>query len=154
MSNFAKTLCKNFGVQQNLSTAFHPCTDRQTEWMNAWVKQYLRPWMTLRQNNWARPLPIAEYAHNSWRSDTTRKSPYELLIGIKLQVDVKFLDDSMPATINWLKTLETTRQEVQKLFEQCQQHKDFKKLMEMKVGEWVWLENWNLLAIRSWKLQP
>jgi len=23
-SNFAKTLCKNLGVQQNLSTAFHP----------------------------------------------------------------------------------------------------------------------------------
>ena len=31
MSNFAKTLCKNLGVQQNLSTAFHPHTDGQTE---------------------------------------------------------------------------------------------------------------------------
>jgi len=74
--------------------------------------------MTERQNNWAKLLPIAKYAHNSWRSDTTRKSPHELLIGIKPQVDVKLIDDSTPATIDWLKTLETTRQEVQKLLEQ------------------------------------
>ena len=153
-SNFAKTLCKNLGVQQNLSTAFHPCTVGQTERMNAWVEQYLRPWTTSRQNNWARLLPIAEYAHNSWRSDTTRKSPHELLIGIKPQVNVKFLDDSTPATIDRLKTLETTRQEVQKLLEQRQQHKDSKKPTEMKVGEQVWLENRNLPAIGSRKLQP
>ena len=65
MSNIAKTLCKNLGVQQNLSMAFHPRTDGQTERMNTWVEQYLKPWMTSRQNNWARLLPIVEYAHNS-----------------------------------------------------------------------------------------
>ena len=75
-------------------------------------------------------------------------------MGIKPQVDVKFLDDSMPATIDRLRTLETTRQEVQKLLEQHQQEKDFKKLMEMKVEEQVWLENQNLPAIGSQKLQP
>ena len=52
-SNFVKTLCKNLGVQQNLSTAFHPWTDGQTEQMNTWVEQYLWPWTTERQNNWA-----------------------------------------------------------------------------------------------------
>ena len=30
-SNFSKAICKALGVQQNLSTAFHPRTDRQTE---------------------------------------------------------------------------------------------------------------------------
>jgi hypothetical protein len=30
-SQFSKTLCKNLGIQQNLSTAFHPKTDGQTE---------------------------------------------------------------------------------------------------------------------------
>jgi transposase InsO family protein len=30
-SHFSKTLCKNLGIQQNLSTAFHPRTDGQTE---------------------------------------------------------------------------------------------------------------------------
>jgi transposase InsO family protein len=40
-SQFATTLCKALGIQQNLSTAFHPRTDGQTERMNAWLEQYL-----------------------------------------------------------------------------------------------------------------
>jgi hypothetical protein len=40
--NFSKTLCKNLGIQQNLSIVFHPRTDGQMEQMNAWVEQYLR----------------------------------------------------------------------------------------------------------------
>ena len=40
-STFVKEMCKALGIQQNLSTAFHPCTDRQMEHMNAWIKQYL-----------------------------------------------------------------------------------------------------------------
>jgi len=40
-SAFAREMCKALGIQQNLSTAFHPCTNGQTEHMNAWIKQYL-----------------------------------------------------------------------------------------------------------------
>ena len=40
-SAFVKEMCKVLGIQQNLSTAFHPRTDGQTEHMNVWIKQYL-----------------------------------------------------------------------------------------------------------------
>jgi len=40
-SAFAKEMCKVLGIQQNLSTAFHPHTDGQTEDMNVWIEQYL-----------------------------------------------------------------------------------------------------------------
>jgi len=65
-SHFSRALCASLGIKQNLSTAFHPRTDGQTERMNAWVEQYLRGWITGRQSNWAGLLPVAEYAHNSW----------------------------------------------------------------------------------------
>jgi len=71
VSNFSKAICKALGVQQNLSTAFHPRTDGQTKRMNAWIEQYLRPWITGQQNNWAKLLPIVEFAHNSWKNDMT-----------------------------------------------------------------------------------
>ena len=45
-SAFVREMCKALGVQQNLSTAFHPRTDGQTEQMNAWLEQYLCPWTT------------------------------------------------------------------------------------------------------------
>jgi hypothetical protein len=40
-SKFSRAMCKALGIQQNLSTVFHPRTDGQTERMNAWVEQYL-----------------------------------------------------------------------------------------------------------------
>jgi len=74
-SQFSRTLCHNLGIQQNILTAFHPRTDGQTERMNAWVEGYLRHWTTGRQMNWAALLPMAEYAHNSWKHKVTKASP-------------------------------------------------------------------------------
>jgi RNase H-like domain found in reverse transcriptase/Integrase zinc binding domain/Reverse transcriptase (RNA-dependent DNA polymerase) len=65
VSHFSMTLCKNLRIQQNLSITFHPWTNGQTERMNAWIKQYLHPWMSSQPHNWAKILPIAKYAHNS-----------------------------------------------------------------------------------------
>ena len=66
-SAFVKEMCKALGIQQNLSTAFHPCTDGQTEWMNAWIEQYLQPWTSGKPSAWSQLLPVAEFAHNSWK---------------------------------------------------------------------------------------
>ena len=122
-SHFSRALCTSLGIKQNLSMAFHPRTDGQTEWMNAWVEQYLCGWITGRQSNWAGLLPVAEYAHNSWQHNATRKSPHELLMGVKPQVHIKFLPDSIPATADRLQDLEQTRRQVQKVLEAQQQRK-------------------------------
>jgi hypothetical protein len=58
-SKFSRAMCKALGIQQNLSTAFHPRTDGQTERMNAWVEQYLRGWTNTRQDNWSMLLVTA-----------------------------------------------------------------------------------------------
>ena len=71
-SAFAKEMCKALGIQQNLSTAFHPRTDGQTERMNAWIKQYLRPWTSGKPNAWSQLLPVAEFAHNLWKHDVAQ----------------------------------------------------------------------------------
>ena len=68
-SVFAKEMCKALGIQQNLSTAFHPRTNGQTERMNAWIEQYLCPWTSGKPNAWSQLLPVAEFTHNSWKHD-------------------------------------------------------------------------------------
>src|ERR1700761_9447966 len=40
-SKFTRELCKILGIEQNISTAYHPRTDGQSECTNQWLEQYL-----------------------------------------------------------------------------------------------------------------
>ena len=46
-----KELNKMLGIETRLSTAFHPQTDGQTEWMNQELEQYLRFFVGYRQKD-------------------------------------------------------------------------------------------------------
>jgi len=153
-SAFAKEMCKALGIQQNLSTAFHPCTDGQTERMNAWIEQYLRPWTSGKPSVWSQLLPVTEFAHNSWKHNVTCRSPHELLIGIKPQVILKHLESPTPAAETCLRLLDEARQLAQKLLQHVQNRKDNKKLTEIKEGDQVWLEGRNLTIAGNRKLSP
>jgi Chromo (CHRromatin Organisation MOdifier) domain/Integrase zinc binding domain len=79
-SHFARELTKGLGIDQNLSTAFHPQTDGLSEQANQWVEQYLRL-ITANQNEWSKWLPMATAVHNNSKNSTTSFAPNELLIG-------------------------------------------------------------------------
>src|SRR6267142_1228333 len=79
-SHFGRALTKELGIQQNLSTAFHPQTDGLSERKNQWVEQYLRL-ITTNQEDWSDWLPIATLVHNNSANSTTGFAPNELLIG-------------------------------------------------------------------------
>jgi Chromo (CHRromatin Organisation MOdifier) domain len=78
-SHFARELTKGLGIDQNLSTAFHPQTDGLSEQANQWVEQYLRL-ITANQSEWSRWLPMATAVHNNSKNSTTGFAPNELLI--------------------------------------------------------------------------
>ena len=69
------------GIQQNVSTAFHPQTDGLSERKNQWVEQYLRL-ITTNQEDWSNWLSMATIVHNNARNATTGLSPNQLLIGL------------------------------------------------------------------------
>jgi len=68
-SRFTSETWKEFlsllGIQPRMSTAFHPQTDGQTEWLNQTIEAYLRAFVSKEQNNWASLLPMAEFAYNN-----------------------------------------------------------------------------------------
>jgi hypothetical protein len=78
---FTTTLCSKLGIKQNLSLAYHPQTDRQSERTNQWLEQYLRIFGNYSQSDWANWLPLAQYVYNSWMNETTKQTPFNLLIG-------------------------------------------------------------------------
>jgi hypothetical protein len=90
-------LYKALRIQQNLSTTFHSRIDGQTERMNAWLKQYLRPWCTSHPRGWAQLLLIVEYMHNSWKHDTLKATLHELIMGMKPSVNIDLIPDHIPA---------------------------------------------------------
>ena len=106
-----KNLCKTLRIHQNISTAYHPRTDGQSERTNQWLEQYLRFWCDEMQNDWHKYLPMAEFAHNQMPSATTKKSPYELIMGYTPKVE--WVDtirtDAVPAVMQRIEALNYAR---------------------------------------------
>src|SRR5712675_3630089 len=82
MSQLARDICTEMGIQQNISTAYHPQTDGQSERTNQTLETYLRIFCNEQQTDWAKWLPLAQFAINARPSHTTKIPPFELLIGI------------------------------------------------------------------------
>ncbi|CZS92347.1 related to TY3B TY3B protein [Rhynchosporium agropyri] len=51
-------------------------TDGQTERLNQLMEQYLRSYVNKEQKNWVEMLPLAQFAHNSAKNETTSVSPF------------------------------------------------------------------------------
>ena len=95
-SKFTWELCRLMGIEQNISTAYHPRTNGQSERTNQWVEMFLQFVTNYKQDNWARWLPLAQFVHNNWPSDTTRKSPFFLLMGYNPRADWKHATSPLP----------------------------------------------------------
>ena len=82
ISSFWKELLEHLGVELNLSTAFHPPTDGQTERVNQVLEGYLRHYSSFQQDDWADLLPLAEHAYYTAMSESTKVTPVtETLLG-------------------------------------------------------------------------
>ena len=108
-SAFFKELCTQLGIKQNLSTAYHPQTDGQSEKTNQHVKTVLRIYCNHQQDNWAKVLPIVQYAINAWTSTTTKQAPYELWMGFIPRAHQPDQPSNVPAIERYKETIITAR---------------------------------------------
>ena len=76
ISDFWKFLCKRLGITAQLSTAWHPETDGQTERINSVMEQYLCSFVNYLQDDWLDWLPLAEFVGNNTESETTKVTPF------------------------------------------------------------------------------
>jgi hypothetical protein len=77
-SEFWKVLFKTLGTKLNMSSSYHPQTDRQTEIMNRHIIAYLRHFIAPLGKDWAKHLVNAEFALNNHTSSTTGYSSFSL----------------------------------------------------------------------------
>ncbi len=65
------------------------------------------------QNNWADLLPLAQYTHDSWPSATTKKTPYELILGYTPKMHQPQCTGDMPETKERLEQILEARRAAQ-----------------------------------------
>jgi hypothetical protein len=75
-SRFWRAFTDILGIKLQLSTAFDPETDGQTEQVNQVLEQYLRLYSDYQQTEWVKHLPLAEFAYNNSPHSSTTVSPF------------------------------------------------------------------------------
>jgi len=108
-------------VKLNMSTAFHPESDGQTERVNQTMEQYLRSYCTYQQDDWVSLLPFAKHVYNTSTSESTKASPLEINYGFSPQTqwlgmvsDNKGIHtESEPLGKDWEGTCQEIRETIQ-----------------------------------------
>lgn len=97
-SLFWRALFKLLGTKLNMSTAYHPESDGQTERANRTVEEMLRHFVSYQQDNWDTLLPGVEFAYNSSKNISTGFSPFYLVYGQELATPAAFISPSFQRT--------------------------------------------------------
>ncbi|KAJ0803307.1 putative nucleotidyltransferase, Ribonuclease H [Helianthus annuus] len=147
MSTFWKEFLSLQGIAANLSTAYHPQSDGQTEVVNRCLEGYLRCMVMERPYTWAKWVPLAEWWYNTTFHSSINMTPFEALYGyppplyipyIKKDAGNGELDEFLmdkEATIRLLK------QSLTKAQNRMKQQADKKRSeRELEVGTWVYLK--------------
>jgi hypothetical protein len=143
-SQLAKEICQEAGIDQNISTAYHPQTDGQSERTNQTLETYLWIFCNEQQTDWAKWLPLAQYTNNARPSHTTKIPPYKILIGTIPQAQLTLLQTKAPHETR-VEQLVTLRQKAHDamLHSQMMMIKDTNFVTHHK-GDQVWLDAKNL----------
>ena len=93
-TKFWSSLCYFFGIKRRLSTTFHFQKEGQTKRQNNIIESYLRAFVNFKQNDWARLLPMAEFAYNNAKNASIGHTPLKLNYGYHPQMLYKENVDS------------------------------------------------------------
>jgi hypothetical protein len=140
------------GVKQNMSTAFHPQTDGQTERVNRTLEEVLRAYVSADQADWDKRLPLAEFAINNSVQASTGTTPFLMDTGqAPLTPDMAVLARANPRAAaypfvgRWRETVRAVRHNLHNA--QHRQKQLYDKRVndkEFKVGQRVLLSVKNL----------
>jgi len=155
VSQFWTALMKSLGIQQKLSSAYHPQTDGQTERVNQYLEQYIGCYSDYLQQNWFSNLPLAEFSYNSTFHSAIQMSPFFASFGYDPPLDLsceinKDFPMSVQESINGLKeNFEIIKNELKLAQESAQRFSNKSRREHLfKVGDQVYLNRQNIKTTR------
>ncbi|GJV47457.1 putative reverse transcriptase domain-containing protein [Tanacetum coccineum] len=88
-SKFWQSLQNALGTQLDISTAYHPETDRQSERTIQTLEAMLRACVIDFGKGWEKYLPLVEFSYNNSYHASIKASPFEALYGRKSYTNVR-----------------------------------------------------------------
>lgn len=158
---FNAELTKMLGIQQAMSTAYHPQTDGQTERVNRVLEDMLRHFVAPSQDDWDEHLACAEFAINNATHVSTGYSPFELNYGRSPRLPLSLEKESnVPAVNEFIRTNQRRITEARASHRiATQRQKQFADLgrrdVQFNPDDWVLLSSKNLhFKVGTPKLLP
>jgi hypothetical protein len=120
--------------------------DKASKRSNQTLEQYLQIFCGTQQNNWHEWLPLTQYTKNSWPSATTKKTPFDLLIGYIPQIHQPTRKTNIPLLEQRLSLITEARSAAQEAQHKAQDSwvTDRPCFTPFLVRSKVWLEGTNL----------
>ncbi|MCO5601807.1 hypothetical protein L7F22_055932 [Adiantum nelumboides] len=99
---------QSLGTQLNLSTAYHPETDGQTEQVNQVIEDLLRAYYNQQPQKWIKFLHLVEFAYTSSHQWSLGMSPFKALYGQECLVPLRLADPTLhvPTAKSTLETMD------------------------------------------------
>ncbi|GJX91673.1 reverse transcriptase domain-containing protein [Tanacetum coccineum] len=151
-SNFWRSLQKALGTSLDMSTAYHPQTDGQSERTIQTLKDMLRACVIDFGNGWVKHLPLVEFSYNNSYHASIKAAPFEALYGRKCRSPVCWAEVGQVQLTGPELVQETTeriihiKQRIQTARDRQKSYADLKrKPMEFQVGDKV------MLKVSPWK---
>nr|GEW51991.1 reverse transcriptase domain-containing protein [Tanacetum cinerariifolium] len=146
-SNFWKSLQKALGTSLDMSTAYHPETDGQSERTIQTLEDMLRACVIDFRNGWVKHFPLVEFSYNNSYHASIKAAPFKALYGRKCRSPMCWAEVGQVQLTGPELVQETTKriihikQRIQTTRDQQKSYADLKrKLMEFQVGDKVILE--------------
>ncbi|GJU04298.1 putative reverse transcriptase domain-containing protein [Tanacetum coccineum] len=151
-SNFWRSLQNALGTNLDMSTAYHPQTDRQSERTIQTLKDMLRACAIDFGKGWVNHLPLVEFSYNNSYHASIKAAPFEALYGRKCRSPVCWTEVGEAQILGPELIQETTekiiqiKQRMQAARDRQKSYADLKrKPMEFQVGDKV------MLKVSPWK---
>lgn len=147
VSNFWQELFRLSGTKLQMSSAYHPQSDGQTEVLNRVIEQYLRAFVHRRPGTWGKLLSWIEWSHNTSWNVGTSTTPYEIMFGRKPCTIPDYITDISDIAV--FETMLTDREDTFKYIRKkllkaqglMKHHADTRRRdVEYQVGDWVMLK--------------
>ncbi|GKB87819.1 hypothetical protein Tco_0960091 [Tanacetum coccineum] len=151
-SHFWQSLNKALGAQMDMSTAYHPQTDGQSERIIQTLKDMLRACVIDFGKGWDRHLPLVEFSYTNSYHTSIKAAPFEALYGRKCRSPICWAEVG-DAQLTGSKFFHETTKKIIQIKKRIQAARDRQKSyadkrrkpLEFEVGDKV------MLKVSPWK---